>query len=102
MKNSLILLFCFGLLEGSDLEKWLSLAGNNRSEIEQAITEIPDEQYRGMEWLITHMPDEDIKTLSAEFLINNCSLAYEAWKNSPWVSGFQKTYFLTRFYPMRI
>tara|TARA_B100000408_G_scaffold83177_1_gene63599 strand:- start:314 stop:1423 length:1110 start_codon:yes stop_codon:yes gene_type:complete len=99
MKNSLILLFCFGLLEGSDLEKRLSLAGNNRSEIEQAITEIPDEQYRGMEWLITHMPDEDIKTLSAEFLINNCSLAYEAWKNSPWVSEIPEDIFFDSILP---
>ena len=99
MKNSLILLFCFSLLEGSDLEKRLSLAGNNRSEIEQAITEIPDEQYPGMEWLIAHMPDEDIKTLSAEFLINNCSLAYEAWKNSPWVSEIPEDIFFDSILP---
>ena len=41
---------------------------------------LPD-SHIGMEWLISHMPEEDLKTLSSEFLINNCELAYEARKS---------------------
>ena len=30
------------------------------------------------------MPEDDLKTLSGEFLLTNCDLAYESWKSAPW------------------
>jgi len=72
------------MVGGADFQKQLDIAGDNRLEIEQAIAEVPENQFRGMEWLLTHMPEEDLKTLSGEFLLENCTLAYEAWDNAPW------------------
>ena len=99
MKNSLIIVFYFSLLAGADLEKQLSIAGNNRIEIERAINEVPREQSSGMVWLITHMPDQDLKTLSAEFLLSNCNLAYEAKKNIPWGSDIPEEIFFDSVLP---
>jgi hypothetical protein len=45
----------------SDFIKQLDLAGDNRLEIEIAILEVPDSQKAGMAWLLTHMPEEDLK-----------------------------------------
>jgi len=99
VKNSLIIVFYFSLLAGADIEKQLSIAGNNRIEIERAINEVPREQSSGMEWLITHMPDQDLKTLSAEFLLSNCNLAYEAKKNVPWGSDIPEEIFFDSVLP---
>ena len=99
MKNSLIIVFYFSLLAGADLEKQLSIAGNNRIEIERAINDVPIEQSSGMEWLITHMPDKDLKTLSADFLLSNCNLSYEAWNNAPWGSDIPEEIFLNSILP---
>ncbi|MBC8309856.1 MAG: hypothetical protein H8E83_05000 [Planctomycetes bacterium] len=72
------------LIGGSDYQKKLDIAGDNRLEIEQAIRDVPESQQSGMAWLISHMPEEDLKTLTGEFLLTNCELAYEAWENAPW------------------
>ena len=69
---------------GGEFQKQLDLAGDNRFEIEQAIREVPETQKAGMEWLLTHMPEEDLQTLSGEFLLTNCNQAYEAWESAPW------------------
>ena len=71
------------IVGSSEFQKQLDLAGDNRLEIEQAIREVPESQKAGMEWLITHMPEDDLKTLTGEFLLSNCNLAYEAWENAP-------------------
>lgn len=72
------------MISGADFQKQLEIAGENRLEIEQAIREVPESQKRGMEWLITHMPEEDLQSLSGDFLLTNCNLAYESWENAPW------------------
>lgn len=84
MKKTIVLVFCFQALAGFELEKQLSIAGKNRIEIQQAMDNVLPDSHIGMEWLISHMPEEDLKTLSSEFLINNCELAYESRKSFPW------------------
>ena len=77
----------------------LAAAGENASEIQQALTEVPPDQLAGMEWLIRHMPKEDLKTLSADFLLTNCDLAYEAWRNAPWASQISEGIFFDTILP---
>ena len=83
MKKIGILLF-FTILIGKNLDQALEIAGENRLEIKKAIKAVPDDQLEGMEWLITHMPDEDLKSLSAGFLISNCKLAYQVRRSTKW------------------
>ena len=99
VKKYIIIIFSLNLLSGTDIEKALSIAGNNKIEIQQAITNVPSEYYAGMEWLITHMPDNDLKTLSSQFLINNCRLAYEALESSPWGSKVPEEIFFDVILP---
>ena len=99
MRGLAIIVVYFSLLACANIEKQLSIAGNNRIEIERAINEVPKEQSSGMEWLINHMPDEDLKTLSAEFLLSNCNLAYETWNNVPWGPDISEEIFFNSVLP---
>jgi len=80
-------------------ESQLEFAGENRNEIEQALRLVPDEQTAGMEWLIEHMPMEDLKTLTAEFLLSNCDLAYRSLGNAPWGSDIPEEIFFDAILP---
>jgi len=87
------------MIGGADFQKQLDIAGVNRLEIEQAIRETPESQKRGMAWLLTHMPEDDLKTLSAEFLLTNCNLAYEAWESAPWKEQITEEIFFDSILP---
>lgn len=87
------------LAGGADFQKQLDIAGKNRLEIEQAIREVPEDQKAGMAWLLIHMPEEDLKTLTGEFLLTNCDLAYEAWANAPWKDQISKEVFFDCILP---
>ena len=80
-------------------ETQFDIAGDNGSEIYRALSEVPQTQVRGMEWLITHMPPEDLRTLSAEFLLTNCDLAYEAWREAPWSGDITEEMFFDTILP---
>ena len=90
--------FAISLLVGP-FDTQFEAAGDNRSEIQRALDETPSDQVDGMEWLITHMPDEDLKTLSADFLLINCDLAYEAWRNAPWATQVSEEIFFDTILP---
>jgi hypothetical protein len=87
------------LVGGADFQKQLEIAGDNRLEIEMAIREVPEEQEAGMEWLLTHMPEEDLKTLTGEFLLSNCAIAYEAWEQAPWKTQITEELFFDYILP---
>lgn len=62
----------------------LSQAGDNASELRRALNDVPKSELPGMEFLIAHMPDRDLRLLSAEFLLENVSFAYQARLNASW------------------
>ena len=79
---SSFLVFCF--LFGGDIRKELDRAGKNRGNIQKAMNTVPEDHRAGMEWLIKHMPDHDLKIVSSNFLLDNCELAYNVIKKSSW------------------
>ena len=62
----------------------LATAGDNRAEIAKAFKNVPDSQKTSLEFLVEHMPEQDLKSLSAEFLLENVRLAHDAREASPW------------------
>ncbi|MHC4166946.1 MAG: transglutaminase-like domain-containing protein [Planctomycetota bacterium] len=77
----------------------LERAGNNKSEILSAIDKAPEQQRQGMEFLIANMPEHDLKTLSAEFLLENTDLAYRALEARPWADRIPTEIFLNNILP---
>lgn len=81
------------------LSTQLVKAKANRSELEKALAGVPESERAGMQFLIENMPDADLQTLKADFLIENHKLAYEARKSFPWAKDVPEAIFLNNVLP---
>jgi poly(3-hydroxybutyrate) depolymerase len=80
-------------------EALLTRAGDNREQIQRVLQEVPADQADGVTWLLEHMPDKDLQTVSADFLLENARLAYEAWRDAPWHDQVSEDVFLDAILP---
>jgi len=97
--NRLIIFFCFCFIFGGNIDRELKIAGKNKKEIQSAIRRVPKAQRAGMEWLIKHMPHEDLKTVSSRFLLDNCDLAYKTRKEYTWGASVPDSIFFEYVLP---
>jgi len=81
------------------VESALKRAGDNAAELRKAIDKAPDDQKEGVRFLVAHMPDRDLTSLSAEFLLNNTRGAYAAWSAAPWRKSISNEMFLNNVLP---
>ena len=81
------------------LEARYELAGKNRTEIEQAIKQAPKEHRTAVEFLIQNMRQKDLQSLSAEFLLDNVRVAYEARAAAPWADQVSDDLFFKDILP---
>lgn len=77
-----------------DVEQALVKAKDNRGELEKALNSVAKDQRKGMEFLVANMPESDLKSLKADFLISNCELAYKAKREVPWGKDIPEAIFL--------
>jgi poly(3-hydroxybutyrate) depolymerase len=83
----------------AEVEKALARAKGNRPELEKALTGVPRDQRRGMAFLIANMPDPDLTSLRADFLLANTDLAYRARREVPWGKDVPEDLFLNDVLP---
>ncbi|HLQ36976.1 MAG TPA: transglutaminase domain-containing protein [Planctomycetota bacterium] len=69
---------------GDALAAALARAGEHRVELERALHDVPPAQRPGLEFLLANMPDGDLRTLGAVFLLRQTALAYAARAAAPW------------------
>ena len=81
------------------LERALTAAAQNRPEIARALAEVPADQKPGMHFLVENMPQRDLESLTAEFLLENVRLAYAAWDETPWKDDVPEEIFLNNVLP---
>jgi Transglutaminase-like superfamily len=81
------------------LREAFAAAGDNRPALESALERVPADQVDTMRWLIERMPEADLKSLSAEFLLENHTLAYEVWTTSPWNADIDEALFRDAILP---
>jgi len=77
----------------------LAAAGENRSELERALTEAPADQRESMQFLVENMPMVDLTTLTADFLLGHVAAAHEAMDQAPWASLVPRDIFLNDVLP---
>lgn len=82
-----------------DVEAALRRAGKNRPELEKALAKSPEEWRRGMAFLIANMPQSDLDSLKAQFLLANAELAYKARAAVPWGKNIPEEIFLNHVLP---
>jgi len=86
-------------VQTNPLEARYELAGKNRTEIEQAVKQAPKEHRAAVEFLIQNMRQKDLQSLSAEFLLDNVRVAYEARAAAPWASQVSDDLFFKDILP---
>ena len=72
----------------------VACAGRNRPEVEKALKSSPADERKGMAFLVANMPDNDLRSLKADFLLENVALAYKARKETPWGPKIPEDVFL--------
>ena len=85
-----------------DRERAFLAAGNNRPEIERAFRESPPERIDSMHWIVMGMPDRDLQTLSADYLLENQRLAHDAITSAPWAETVPEEVFLEGILPYAV
>lgn len=83
-------------------EAWeaaLVKAGANREQLEQAVALLPEDMRAAQRWLVERMPESDLRTLDARFLVENCVEAHEAWRAAPWKDAVPEEVFLDNILP---
>jgi hypothetical protein len=81
------------------VELALKKAKDNRPELEKALTAVPKDRRPGMAFLVANMPDGDLTSLKADFLLANTELAYKARKEVPWGKDIPEDVFLNDVLP---
>lgn len=94
---------CAGPGKADDLqvkiESAVALAGDNAPQIRRALAEVPAAQRAGMRFLVAYMPEEDLKHLSADYLLQNVQLAYAARERAPWKESLTDELFFNDVLP---
>jgi hypothetical protein len=83
----------------ADVDKALERAGTNRPELVKALKATPEDQRKGMAFLIANMPEGDLKSLGADFLLDNVDRAYKVRKQAPWGQKVPEAIFLNDVLP---
>jgi dienelactone hydrolase len=83
----------------ADVERALARAGANRAEMARAWRDTPADQRAGMAFLLANMPEVDLQTLKADFLLENVALAYQARDRMPWGKQVPEDIFLNDVLP---
>jgi predicted esterase len=83
----------------ADVEQALGRAAANRPEIARALEMVPTDSRKGMAFLVVNMPEKDLRTLKADFLLENVDLAYKARQQTPWGDKIPEEVFLNDVLP---
>lgn len=66
------------------LESALTRAGENRSQIAQALESAPQQHQAAVRFLVAYMPTDDLQRLTAEYILKNVKVAYQAREATKW------------------
>lgn len=72
------------------------------AELKKAWEQCPSDQRDGMEFLLSHMPSRDVKSVKADFLLENVKIAYQARAEMPWGKDIPEDQFLNDVLPYAV
>lgn len=77
----------------------LEKAGNNAPQLSNALKEATPETKEAVAFLIAYMPERDLKTLTADYLLENVNLAYQARNRFAWAKSVPDSVFFNDVLP---
>ena len=81
------------------LDAALERAGDNRAELEAALDAVPADQRPSMAHLVRYMPTGDLRTLTADYLVEHVTYAHRARDAAPWSADMPDEVFLDHVLP---
>ena len=84
---------------GPDVEAALVQAGANRPELERALEQLPKEERGDLELLLSQMPLGDLRSLSADFLVEHVHFAHRAWSEAAWAKTMPREVYFESVLP---
>lgn len=84
------------------VKKALAKAGSNAPSLQALFDKIPAPQKPGLAFLLSHMPGNDLKTLSPRLLEDNIALAYYARETFLWGKDIPEPIFLNDVLPYAV
>ena len=82
-----------------EVDATLEKAGANRAELEKALRVAEKDHRPGLAFLLTHMPEKDSKALTADYLLENLTLAFKARAEFPWAKDVPEAIFFNNVLP---
>ena len=83
----------------SSLDSAMLKAGVNAIELQKALDGSPENQKEGMAFIISYMPERDLTTLTADFLLENAEYAYKAREEFSWCAELPDSVFFNEVLP---
>ncbi len=81
------------------VENAVANALGNREQWVAAWKRVPESQRQGLQFLLENMPEDDLQTLTADFLLGNIALAYQAKEKVAWGKDIPDDIFLNDVLP---
>ncbi len=81
------------------LDEAFAKAGDNATALQKALNNAPEEQKEAMAFIISYMPERDLTTLTAAFLLENSAYAYKAREKYPWCAALPDSIFFNEVLP---
>ncbi len=85
--------------ENEQLQIAFNSAGENKIELEKALKEAPKEQKKAVAFLISYMPERDLTSLSADYILENTRVAFEAREKFEWCRELPDSIFFNDVLP---
>lgn len=82
-----------------NIELALEQAGKNRKELIKALEQAPANQKEAVAFLIGNMPERDLKALTADFILENTRLAFQAKEKFAWCKNLPDSIFYNEVLP---
>ncbi len=85
--------------EQAQLEQALSKAGGNKVELEKALEQAPEAHRKAVWFLIANMPERDLTSLTADFILENTKVAYKSREQFAWCKSLPDSLFFNDVLP---
>ena len=85
--------------DAAAVEGALARAGENQATLRESLERVPGEQRNSLEYLLVHMPDRDLRALSADFLLEEVRLAHAVRAEVRWGASIPEDVFREALLP---
>jgi len=82
-----------------EIKSALDKRGENVKDLLQAIQRCPENQAEALGFLLANMPERDLTSLDADFLLRNVALSYQALDSVKWAASIPQAIFLNYVLP---